>query len=368
MFPAARSAPPAHLYLHVPFCTHICPYCAFAKEKNLLPAMQAFLPALKREIAWAQREFTPAPRTVFWGGGTPTALSVAQLEDLFAAWPWWGAEEFTVEANPLTISPRKAAVLRAAGVNRISLGVQAFDDDALALLGRTHRRADIAATVAVLRNAGFDNLNIDLMFSLPGQTLEQWTSTLHEALALRPDHISTYNLTYEEDTEFLRRFKRGEFRQEEATNRALAEAAMDLLESAGYVQYEISNFARPGFESAHNRAIWQGNDYLGLGPSAVSTVGEQRWKNDPQTLVYAQALATTGEPPRQFEPLDETLRRQERTILALRTRDGLEAGPWRAHPTVPDLVAEGLLEEADGRLRLTRSGKLVADSVTELLI
>jgi oxygen-independent coproporphyrinogen-3 oxidase len=330
--------------------------------------MQAFLPALKQEMDWARSTFQIQPATLFFGGGTPSALSVAQLEDLFTQWPWTGAAEFTVEANPLTISSRKAAVLRAAGVNRISLGVQAFDDAPLHLLGRTHRRADIHTSMDTLRHAGFTNINIDLMFSLPGQTPAQWEAALREAIALQPDHISTYNLTYEEDTEFLRRFQTGDFRQTEADNRTMFTAAMDLLESAGYLQYEISNFARPGFECAHNQSIWQGHDYLGLGPSAVSTVGQTRWKNIPDTLGYARALASTGTPPRLFEDLTPEARRNERVLLTLRTHTGIDPADIPQPGPVPDLIAEGLLESSGPRLRLTRAGKLVADSITELLI
>jgi oxygen-independent coproporphyrinogen-3 oxidase len=356
-----------HLYVHVPFCTHICPYCAFHKERNLTPALNAFLPALQQEVAWARREFDLQPATIFFGGGTPTALSLSQLESLFAHWPFQDVEEFTFEANPLTISPAKAAVLRAAGVNRISLGVQAFDEPALRLLGRTHRREGIHASLRSLRLAGFSNINLDLMFSLPGQTLDAWQAALREAVALAPDHISTYNLTYEEDTEFLQRFQRGEFTQEESLNRSMAEAAMDILGAAGFHHYEISNFARPGFQCRHNAAIWDGASYLGLGPSACSTVDSRRWKNTAHTQAYADALAATGSPPRAFEPLTPAQRRQEDILLGLRTARGIPAAWIASAPALPDLLEEGLLESTPGRYRLTRAGRLVADSVTELL-
>jgi oxygen-independent coproporphyrinogen-3 oxidase len=357
-----------HLYVHVPFCTHICPYCAFHKERNLTPALKAFLPALQQELAWARREFDLRPTTIFFGGGTPTALSLSQLESLFAHWPFQGVDEFTFEANPLTISPAKAAVLRAAGVNRISLGVQAFDEQALRLLGRTHRREGIHASMRSLRRAGFSNINIDLMFSLPGQTLDDWQATLREAVALEPNHISTYNLTYEEDTEFLHRFQRGEFTQEESLNRDMAEAAVDILGAAGFHPYEISNFARPGFECHHNAAIWDGASYLGLGPSACSTIGNVRWKNTPHTQTYAHTLAATGAPPREFELLTPAQRHQERILLGLRTTRGIPAAWIASAPALPDLLEEGLLESAGDRYRLTRAGRLVADSITELLV
>lgn len=357
-----------HLYVHIPFCTHICPYCAFHKERNVGPELSAFVPALIREIEWADRNFDLKPETFFFGGGTPSALSVSQWEALFEAWPWSGAVEFTVEANPLTVSARKAEVLRRGGVNRISLGVQAFDDGLLKTLGRTHRREGVYASIAGLRRAGFSNINIDLMFSLPGQTPEVWRATLEEAVGLGPEHISTYNLTYEEDTPYLQRFTAGEFRQEEETNRVMAAEAAEILPRAGYRQYEISNFARAGFESSHNLAVWRGADYLGLGPSACSTVAGRRWKNLADTANYVSSLSEQGVPPQEFEEWTEQHRRQEAILLALRTDEGVKPEWVEGKAALPDLLAEGLMERANGRLRLTARGRLVADSVSEWLI
>ncbi|MDX6765878.1 MAG: radical SAM family heme chaperone HemW [Candidatus Methylacidiphilales bacterium] len=369
--PSHFRSPISHLYVHIPFCTHICPYCAFHKERNLLPAMKAFLPALKLEIARARDIFDLQPETVFFGGGTPSALSISQLEDLFSIWPrtWTDVPEFTFEANPMTFSPDKARRLRDWGVNRISLGVQSFDDGLLQLLGRTHRRDDIRRTMDLLRGAGFRNINVDLMFSLPGQTIGQWVDSLEQALALQPEHISTYNLTYEEDTAFLEKHRRGEFVSDESTDRSHFTCAMDVLETAGYGQYEISNFARPGFESRHNQAIWEGRDYLGLGPSAVSTVGGLRWKNIADTLRYAASVREGGPSEREEEILTEDLRQDERTMLALRTREGVPAA-WlvRKAEETARLLEAGLLERSGDRFTLTRFGKLVADSVTELLV
>lgn len=368
-FPTSSRPAISHLYVHIPFCTHICPYCAFHKEKNLLPAMKAFLPALQQEIAWAAQNFDLQPDTAFFGGGTPSALSLSQLEELFTAWPWRNIPEFTFEANPMTFSMEKATRLRQWGVNRISLGVQSFDNGLLQLLGRTHRRDDIPRTMDLLRAAGFTNINLDLMFSLPGQTLAQWEDSLQQALALQPEHISTYNLTYEEDTDFLRKHESGEFQSSETTDRDHFSLAMDLLEAAGYGQYEISNFAKPGFESRHNHAIWEGKDYLGLGPSAVSTVGRLRWKNIPDTLRYTSSVGETGRSEREEEPLDDRVRQNERILLALRIREGLPVA-WLEdkNDEVQRLLDEGLMERNGERLILTRKGKLVADSVTEILI
>lgn len=357
-----------HVYIHVPFCTHICPYCAFHKERNVGDSFRHFLPALKREIRWALENFDLKPQTVFFGGGTPSALSLRQWEELFAIWPWLSVTEFTVEANPLTLSQAKAALLRSGGVNRISLGAQSLDAEMLKVLGRTHQPGDVAETMKILRAAGFDNINLDLMFSLPGQTLASWQATLHQALALHPEHISTYNLTYEEDTEFLRRQQSGLYQENEVISRSMAECAHDLLEEAGFDHYEISNFARPGRASVHNLAIWRGADYLGLGPSACSTVAGQRWKNAADTRRYIESLVESGEPPREFEALTPAQRDEEMILLGLRTREGFDAKLVRQPSALEDLMNEGLVEIAAGRVRLSRQGRLVADAVTELLI
>ena len=223
------------------------------------------------------------PSTIYFGGGTPTALTIAQLELLLRGFrerlDLSRLEEWTIEANPGSVSDRKADLLKRFGVNRISLGVQSWDDHLLTLLGREHNARQAEESFRLLRAAGFTNVNVDLMFGLPGQTIEQWRSTLEKTIALQPDHISAYCLTYEEDTEFFLRHARGEFRQDADADSEFFEIAMAMLEHAGYEHYEISNYARPAFSSVHNRAYWIGKDYLGIGPSAVSTVGMRRWQN-----------------------------------------------------------------------------------------
>src|SRR5947207_363140 len=270
----------SHLYVHIPFCARICPYCAFYKERADSSQTKRFCEALLREIETAVGQFPLKLETIFFGGGTPTALTTAQLEFLLSGMrdrlDLSRLIEWTVEANPGSVSPRKAALLREIGVSRISLGVQSWDDELLKLLGREHNAAQAEASFQILRGAGFDNVSIDLMFGLPGQTLEQWEADLRKTIALRPDHIATYCLTYEEDTEFFLRHARGEFREDPESDAQFLETAMRMLESAGFAHYEISNYARPGYESAHNRGYWAGYDYLGIGPSAFSTVGMQR--------------------------------------------------------------------------------------------
>ncbi|MDR1144515.1 MAG: radical SAM family heme chaperone HemW [Verrucomicrobiales bacterium] len=359
-----------HLYIHVPFCAHLCPYCGFFKTRNVPAETRGFVPALLAELRWARANFDVRPLTVYFGGGTPTALSVSQLEELFAGWPWpLAAREFTVEANPLTVSARKAAVLRAAGVNRVSLGAQAFDAASLRLLGRRHDADGVRATVAVLRAAGFDNLNLDLMYALPGQTFAQWASSLSAAVALAPEHLSAYNLSYEEDTEFFRHFIASGGGADTDREREFFLRTTAHLARHGYAQYEISNFARAGRESAHNRAYWRGEDYLGCGPGACSTVGLQRWQNLADNRRYVEALTVTGAPPRDLEPLTVKMKTAEKIMLGLRTREGVPLTLLAGQPdALENLIREGLLTVSGDRAALTLAGRLVTDSVAELLM
>ena len=228
-----------------------------------------------------------------------------------------------MEANPGSVSARKAALLRKFGVNRISLGVQSWDDNLLKLLGRDHSRPQAEESIRILRDAGFTNINIDLMFGLPGQTIDQWRATLEKTIALQPEHISAYCLTYEEDTEFFLRHARGEFRQDSDADAEFFELAMSMLADAGYEHYEISNYARPGFQSAHNRAYWAGEDYLGIGPSAFSTRGLERWQNVCDYRAYADRVLAGRSPIASTETLTPDMKRAERVALSLRTGDGV---------------------------------------------
>jgi oxygen-independent coproporphyrinogen III oxidase len=364
-------APPPvrHVYVHIPFCTHICPYCAFVKVRNVPSELRGFLEALRREAEWAAGNFDVRPRTVFFGGGTPSALGVAHWRELASWWPFRAAgAEVTVEANPLTISADKAAVLRDFGVTRVSLGVQAFDAGTLRTLGRTHDAEGVRRTMGILRRAGFDNVNIDLMFNVPGQTRGDWRGTLREALALEPEHVSAYSLTYEEDTEFFDRLRTGQWRDDEDCGREMYGEAMEALEAAGFVHYEISNFARPGRFSAHNLACWRGRDYLGLGPGAVSTVAGRRWRNTGDNRAYVDGWAAGGRAPVEQEEVAGETRRREELMLRLRTRFGVGESVLSGQgERARELSAEGLIALERGRWRLTRRGRAVADSVTEYL-
>jgi oxygen-independent coproporphyrinogen-3 oxidase len=363
----------SHLYVHIPFCGRICPYCAFYKERADSSQTQRFCEALLRETEELRDRFVIRPDTIFFGGGTPTALTTAQLEFLLGGLrerlDISQLREWTVEANPGSVSPRKAAVMRATGVSRISLGVQSWDDELLKLLGREHNAAQAEASFHILRAAGFTNVSIDLMFGLPGQTLAQWESDLEKTIALGPDHISTYCLTYEEDTEFFLRHARGEYRENPESDARFLESAMRILEAAGFEHYEISNYARPGFASAHNRGYWAGDDYLGIGPSAFSTVGFRRWQNVADYRAYADRIFAGSSAIASTEILTPDMKRGEQIALALRTRDGVrseELKPWPNESR--EFIDLGLLRESNGHFILTSRGKLLADSVAEAFV
>jgi len=372
-----------HLYVHIPFCARICPYCAFYKELLDRSQTQRFCEAILGELRQHTKD-RPAfagptsadrqrPLTIYFGGGTPTALTTGQLEYLLGGFrdqlDLSELMEWTMEANPGSVGPRKAAVLRRMGVTRISLGVQAFDDALLKLLGRDHRATHLEESFRILREAGFPSVNLDLMFGLPGQTIDQWKRTLDKAVSLQPDHISTYCLTYEEDTEFFLRHSRGEFRQDSEADAEFFEMTMSILESAGYEHYEISNYARPGFQSVHNRAYWSGDDYLGIGPSAFSTIGMKRFQNVPDFRRYAEAVLSGRSPINSVEGLTPEMKRAERIALALRTNDGAPANLLEPFANeTREFVRLGLLQRANGNFILTRTGKALADSVAEAFI
>jgi oxygen-independent coproporphyrinogen III oxidase len=371
--PATAVSPIWHIYVHIPFCARICPYCAFYKD--LLDRSQTvrFCEAILRDLDQQCASFAVSPETIYFGGGTPTALTTSQLAFLLGRFhqrlDLSSLAEWTIEANPGSVSTRKAALLHELGVNRISLGVQSWDNELLKVLGREHDAQQAKQSFHILRRAGFSNINVDLMFGLPGQTIEQWKFTLQKTICLQPEHISAYCLTYEEDTEFFLRHARGELLQNTDADTAFFEAAMSMLEDAGYQHYEISNYARPGFVSVHNRAYWLGKDYLGVGPSAFSTIGMQRWQNVCDYRSYADRVLS-GQSPKGFsENLTNEMKRTERIALSLRTRDGIAASELKhfAQQT-NEFIALGLIRKSNGNFLLTRKGKSLADSVAEAFL
>jgi putative oxygen-independent coproporphyrinogen III oxidase len=359
-----------HLYVHTPFCAKVCPYCAFYVHQGGAAAQREFVAALRMEWSRAREEFPLTLETIYFGGGTPSILSAELFSELAQELPRGSApQEFTLEVNPATVTAEKAGAWRAAGVNRISLGAQSFDADMLKILGRQHAPGDIAETCALLREHGFENINIDLMFALPGQSEAKWEETLQAALACAPKHLSAYALTYEEDTPFFEKLQRGEWRQDEAREIIMFERTREVLGAAGLVDYEISNFALPGFESRHNLGYWRGADYLGLGPSACSTIGGLRWRNVPDTRVYAERIAQHESVRGELEKLDAATRAKERIMFGLRMREGVARAEFGDDAVrLKDLAVNGLAFEEDGRVRLTPRGKLVADSIAAMFV
>ena len=370
---SAATEPIRHLYVHIPFCARICPYCAFYKDVLDRSQTQRFCEAVLRDLEEQRAVFAISPKTIYFGGGTPTALNISQLEFLLGGFherlDLSALEEWTIEANPGSVSARKATLLHRLGVNRISLGVQSWDNNLLRMLGREHTATQAEQSFHILRNAGFLNINVDLMFGLPGQTIEQWQKTLQQTISLRPDHISAYCLTYEEDTEFFARQSCGELKANPEADADFFEATMSTLEHAGYEQYEISNYAHPGFSSVHNRAYWLGEDYLGIGPSAFSTVGMRRWQNLADYRAYADRTLLGQSPIGSTENLTSEMKRAEKIALSLRTRDGVPVPELKRFTReTNEFIAIGLLRQSNGTFALTQKGKSLADSVAEAFV
>ncbi len=359
-----------HLYLHIPFCRRLCPYCGFYKHTPGNLANRAFVDALLAE-AERSRAAGFAPETVYFGGGTPSLLSPALLERLMRGlagrFDLSRVAEWTIEANPATFDLDKARLMRELGADRVSLGVQSFSPPVLDTLGRDHSGEEAVAAFHTLREAGFQNLSLDLMFSIPGQDAALWQADLDQAAALGPEHVSAYNLTYEEDTEFLTKHQKGELDADEDRDASLFHQAADFLGSAGYLHYEISNYARPGFESRHNRAYWSGADYLGLGPGAVSTLGGERWKTLPDTAAYVRAILDGAETRVEIERLSEEDRRLEALSMRLRTSEGAPLDLLPEPNPLGSLIEQGWVEQREGRVVLTRAGKALADPIAGML-
>lgn len=363
-----------HLYVHIPFCPKVCPYCSFYKEASDRNKTQAFLDSILLDLERRLREI-PGCRleTIFFGGGTPSALSVKQLDFLLSGLhrrlDLSRLREWTLEMNPATVSLEKARMLRDFGVNRISIGVQSWDPEMLSRLGRVHSALQAERSVHIVREAGFTNLNLDLIFGVPGQSIETWQRTVEKTVSLAPEHISAYCLTFEEDTEFFRRFQSGEMTQDAEQDASFYELTMASLATAGYSQYEISNYAKPGYECLHNLAYWLGRNYLGLGPSAFSTIGERRWQNTPDTSRYIEQLRSSIEPINFKEHVSDGVRKAEGIAFGLRTAIGVSASEMTRWTSELDaLRQEGYIQEENARIRLTAKGRMVADSIAELFV
>jgi len=360
-----------HLYAHIPFCPKICPYCSFYKEASDRNKTRAFLDAMLVDAE--NHAATLQPETIFFGGGTPSALSTSQLEFLLGGLreriDFSAVKEWTLEMNPATVSMEKARALLDLGVTRISMGVQSWDDELLKTLGRVHSAAQAKRSYEILREAGVKAVNLDLIFGVPGQSREQWIDSLRQTIALQPDHISAYCLTYEEDTDFFLRVSRGEWTPDDTLDADLFETTMELLEDAGFSQYEISNYASAGNQCQHNLAYWTGADYIGLGPSAFSTVGARRWKNVSDTETYIARISAGDDPADFAEEVSLATRVGERIAFSLRTDRGAsntDLQPWSRD--IDKMAHEGLVERVGDGWRLTRAGRMVADEVAEIFV
>jgi len=360
------------LYLHIPFCHRICPYCSFYKHTPGGTPIGEFIAALAKEASQRGAEYRPT--TLYLGGGTPSMLSPKHLTDLFASlretFDFQSLTEITLEANPATFDLEKARLFKSLGVTRVSLGIQSFAPHVLETLGREHSPEEASESVRILRGAGIPSVNIDLMFSIPGQSLADWESTLRHAVSLEPDHISAYNLTYEEDTAFFESLSNGTYQENEDHDADHYHLAGKILTAAGFDHYETSNYARPGHHSKHNQGYWEGADYLGLGPSAVSTIAGVRNRNIPDTAAYIRQVNAIGNAIHETENLTPAQRRIELIALGLRTTKGIplslldEASLGKANT----LALERLLTLGETHLRLTQLGRPLVDPIAAELI
>jgi len=396
----AHTLPPApvrSLYVHVPFCARKCLYCAFYSEPAPAAIRERYVAALIRELERVAPNLQP--RTVFFGGGTPSLLSHRQWRQVFTALARLGlsgATECTVECNPATVTADTARLWRDQGVNRVSLGVQSLAAHLLERLGRVHTRQQVFASFDCLRAAGFDNINLDLLFAIPGQTLPDWRATLREALALGSEHLSCYELIYEEDTPLFAQLAAGAFRPDEDLACAMYDELLERAAQAGFRQYEIANFARqscraetssapappanqlPAFACQHNVNYWRGGDFFGVGPSATSYVRGVRTKNVSDTRRYCESLEAGRRPLAEREALPPLARAGETAAFGLRMVAGWPFDEfqrvtgfdlrreWAAE--MQQLVQRGWgLREPSG-FRLTAAGLRFADAAAELFL
>ncbi len=358
-----------HLYLHIPFCHRICPYCSFYKHTPGKTDLGAFVEALLSEAKFHAQKNLPSLKTIYFGGGTPSMLSPTHLTRLFTGlreiFDFSTIQEVTLEANPATFTGRTANLYQDLGVTRVSLGVQSFMGSQLETLGREHTPMQAIQSVHLLREASDLEVNLDLIFSVPGQSLIDWEDSLTQALLLQPDHISAYNLTYEEDTDFFKKFQTGDFVDDPDLNAKMFLLAEEMLTASGYQHYETSNYSLPGKRSRHNQGYWTGNDYLGLGPSAVSTLDRTRHQNVCDTSAYLQRINSIGHAQENIEVLDDEAWRLERIALELRTAEGLPLKYLLPNTNLAPI--NHLVKKTSSHLRLIGEGPLLVDSIaTEL--
>jgi oxygen-independent coproporphyrinogen III oxidase len=376
----------AGLYIHVPFCAQKCAYCAFYSEPSSDDLVNRYITSLIRELEIVADDLKP--KTIFFGGGTPSILNLRQWKTILQAMERLnlpGAEEFTVECNPATISLDKAKLLRDFGVNRVSMGVQSLDEKLLERLGRIHTREMAFKSFDILRRAGFDNLNLDLMFAIPGQTLEIWRGTFAEAVALGSEHLSSYEVIYEDDTRLFQQLQAGKFALDEDLACAMYDEFIRQAVAAGFQQYEVANFARaktnseiPFFACKHNVNYWRGGSFYGLGPSATSYVRGVRMKNWSNTQLYCEQLEKGKRAIESSEELSPLKRAGETAAFGLRMVVGWPfdqfqrvtgfdlRNKWSAE--MDQLVERGWGRRDPQRFQLTQQGLRFADAAAEMFL
>jgi len=370
----AGTPSPLGLYVHVPFCASTCDFCAFYQEAPTAGDVERYLDGVRAELALVSPE-RPVD-TVFWGGGTPGLLAAKDLLELgriVRSACGVDPAEWTIELAPGSVTEARLEALREAGVTRVSLGVQSFQPALLEALGRRHSREQILRAHERVRAAGFPSVNLDLMFALPGQADEAWEADLDEALALGPDHLSTYCLTFEEDTRLWVKLSRGVVRRDAEAEARLYEATWLRLEAAGYAQYEVSNFARPGHACRHNVNTWRMGEWIGVGPSAASQHRGWRGANVADLARWLDGLGRRERMTEDRCAVTPALLAEDALVFGLRMNDGVDLQGWKAR--VPDLPwetveetlhgleAAGRLKTAGGVVRLTSAGRLIADAI-----
>jgi oxygen-independent coproporphyrinogen-3 oxidase len=378
------TSPGFGIYIHWPFCLSKCPYCDFNSHAVQAIDQPRWRAALLVELAhFAGVASGGTVTSIFFGGGTPSLMDPETAGALIAAvkrhWPTAPDLEVTLEANPSTVEAARFRAFRAAGVNRLSLGVQALDDAALKFLGRHHTLAEALDALEVARHT-FDRFSFDLICARPGQTVARWRDEMARALELAGGHLSLYQLTIEQGTAFAPAYARGDFAlpsEDEAA--ALFEATQEMMEAAGLPAYEISNHARPGQESRHNLTYWRGGDYVGVGPGAHGRLGGVAFRQHRAPEAWLAGVETQGHATRLREPLDPAVRRQELVMMGLRLTAGIDAATFRAVGGAPlaevldpdglSHMVDGGFVEWDGRVvRVTSKGRLLLNSVTAALI
>lgn len=372
-------AKPSSAYVHIPFCTQICYYCDFSKVFIKNQPVDAYLEHLIQET----RSYEIGKlRTLYIGGGTPTALSAQQLAYLLTELPkvmdLSEVEEFTIEANPGDLDPDKIAVLKDSQVNRVSLGVQTFDNKMLKKIGRSHQEQDIYDNIRHLKQAGFNNISIDLIYALPGQTMDQVKENVAKAIDLDIPHMSLYSLILENHTVFMNRMRRGKLPlPKEELEAEMFEYIIEELEKAGFEHYEISNFSKPGFESRHNLVYWDNAEYYGLGAGASGYVDGIRYKNHGPIRHYLEAVEA-GKARITEEHLTLEEKMEEELFLGLRKKTGVSKARFkekfgvsfdqRYGQVVASLTEQGLLVPDDKQVRMTKRGLFLGDTVAEKFI